>query len=253
MGGAGRKTAPPVGQPSAPRRRLDSRGRRSAATLSCAARRSWNRDVTSYGCGTRDAQCFRKYRSHSLACGSHDCVVVLPRSTNRAPVVYRAHPQLYTLCCHLPGGRRRRPKRRGAPPQAADSRCAKLNAIFGSAVLPLTSKSGTNRETYESRAPHENHRGGEGRADSAPPGAPQAPQAVRSAATGGGQQVREIKRHFRFRGFGTVYQLCGTNRLALGLSPALRLSLHSESVRRREGSRSGLRTPLCADKRYGAE
>ena len=141
MGGAGRKTAPPVGQPSAPRRRLDSRGRRSAATLSCAARRSWNRDVTSYGCGTRDAQCFRKYRSHSLACGSHDCVVVLPRSTNRAPVVYRAHPQLYTLCCHLPGGRRRRPKRRGAPPQAADSRCAKLNAIFGSAVLPLTSKS----------------------------------------------------------------------------------------------------------------
>ena len=47
----------------------------------------------------------------------------------------------------------------------------------------------------------------EGRADSAPPGAPQAPQAVRSAAAGGGQQVREIKRHFRFRGFGTVYQL----------------------------------------------
>ena len=84
-------------------------------------------------------------------------------------------------------------------------------------------------------------------------GAPQAPQAARSAAAGGGQQVRKIKRHFRFRGFGTVYQLCGTNRLALGLSPALRLSLHSESVRRREGSRSGLRTPLCADKRYGAE
>ena len=51
-----------------------------------------------------------------------------------------------------------------------------------------------------SRAPHENHT--EGRADdSAPPGAPQAPQAVRSAAAGGGQQVREIKRHFRFRGF----------------------------------------------------
>jgi len=42
-------------------------------------------------------------------------------------------------------GRRRRPKRRGAPPQAADSRCAKLNAIFGSAVLPLTLKSGTKR------------------------------------------------------------------------------------------------------------
>ena len=39
----------------------------------------------------------------------------------------------------------RRPKRRGAPPQAADSRCAKLNAIFGSAVLPLTLKSGTTR------------------------------------------------------------------------------------------------------------
>ena len=94
----------------------------------------------------------------------------------------------------------------------------------------------------------------EGRADSAPPGAPQAPQAVRSAGhRRRTAQVREIKRHFRFRGFGTVYQLCGTNRLALGLSPALRLSLHSESVRRREGSRSGLRTPLCADKRYGAE
>ena len=26
-------------------------------------------------------------------------------------------------------------RRRAAPPQAADSRCAKLNAIFGSAVL----------------------------------------------------------------------------------------------------------------------
>ena len=163
--------------------------------------------------------------------------------------MYRAHPQPYTLCCHLPGGRRRRPKRRGAPPQAADSRCAKLNAIFGSAVLPLTSKSGTNRD-LRAEPPTKTT---EGRADSAPPGAPQAPQAVRSAAAGGGQQVREIKRHFRFRGFGTVYQLCGTNRLALGLSPALRLSLHSESVRRREGSRSGLRTPLCADKRYGAE
>ena len=83
-------------------------------------------------------------------------------------------------------GRRRRLKRCGAPPQAADSRCAKLNAIFGSAVLALSTN-------------------------------------------------------------------FGTNRLALGLSPALRLSLHSESVRRREGSRSGLRTPLCADKRYGAE
>ena len=47
----------------------------------------------------------------------------------------------------------------------------------------------------------------EGRADSAPPGAPQAPQAVRSAATGGGQQVREIKRHFRFRGFATNIEI----------------------------------------------
>ena len=149
MGGAGRKTAPPVGQPSAPRRRLDSRGRRSAATLSCAARRSWNRDVTSYGCGTRDAQCFRKYRSHSLACGSHDCVVVLPRSTNRAPVVYRAHPQLY--CVHT--------------------------------VLPPAR------------------------------GAPQAPQAARSAAAGGGQQVRKIKRHFRFRSFATNVEIRYKSRL----------------------------------------
>ena len=47
----------------------------------------------------------------------------------------------------------------------------------------------------------------EGRADSAPPGAPQAPQAVRSAATGGGQQVREIKRHFWFRGFATNIEI----------------------------------------------
>ena len=140
MGGAGRKTAPPVGQPSAPRRRLDSRGRRSAATLSCAARRSWNRDVTSYGCGTRDAQCFRKYRSHSLACGSHDCVVVLPRSTNRAPVVYRTRSCIHTV---LPPAR----------------------------------------------------------------GAPQAPQAARSAAVGGGQQVRKIKRHFWFRGFATNIEI----------------------------------------------
>ena len=183
-----------------------------------------------------------------------------PRLRSRAPPEHaierrlctgRTRAAVHAAAAHLPaGGRRRRPKRRGAPPQAADSRCAKLNAIFGSAVLPLTSKSGTNRDLREPRPPTKTT---EGRADSAPPGAPQAPQAVRSAATGGGQQVREIKRHFRFRGFGTVYQLCGTNRLALGLSPALRLSLHSESVRRREGSRSGLRTPLCADKRYGAE
>ena len=33
-------------------------------------------------------------------------------------------------------------RRRAAPPQAADSRCAKLNAIFGSAVLALTSNVG---------------------------------------------------------------------------------------------------------------
>ena len=69
-----------------------------------------------------------------------------------------------------------------------------------------------------------------------------------------GHQVREFKSHFRspyvVLALSTNF---GTNRLALGLSPALRLSLHSESVRRREGSRSGLRTPLCADKRYGAE
>ena len=40
-------------------------------------------------------------------------------------------------------------------------------------------------------------------ARAARPGAPQAPQAVRSAAAGGGQQGREIKRHFWFRGFAT--------------------------------------------------
>ena len=40
-------------------------------------------------------------------------------------------------------------------------------------------------------------------ARAARPGAPQAPQAARSAAAGGRQQVREIKRHFRFRGFAT--------------------------------------------------
>ena len=36
-------------------------------------------------------------------------------------------------------------QRRAAPPQAADSRCANLNAIFGFALLPKSSKSGTNR------------------------------------------------------------------------------------------------------------
>ena len=33
----------------------------------------------------------------------------------------------------------------GAPPQAADSRCANLYAIFGSAVLALSTNFGTNR------------------------------------------------------------------------------------------------------------
>ena len=69
-----------------------------------------------------------------------------------------------------------------------------------------------------------------------------------------GHQVREFKSHFRFRGFGTVYQLYGTNRLGLGTAePCAEVCLHSESVRRREGSMPGLRTPLCAEKRYGAE
>ena len=44
-------------------------------------------------------------------------------------------------------------------------------------------------------------------ARAARPGAPQAPQAARSAAAGGGQQVREIKRHFRFRGFATNIEI----------------------------------------------
>ena len=46
----------------------------------------------------------------------------------------------------------------------------------------------------------------------------------------------------------------GTNRLGLGTAePCAEVCLHSESVRRREGSMPGLRTPLCAEKRYGAE
>ena len=44
-------------------------------------------------------------------------------------------------------------------------------------------------------------------ARAARPRAPQAPQAARSAAAGGGQQVREIKRHFRFRGFATNIEI----------------------------------------------
>jgi hypothetical protein len=44
-------------------------------------------------------------------------------------------------------------------------------------------------------------------ARAARPGAPQAPQAARSAAAGGGQQVREIKRHFWFRGFATNIEI----------------------------------------------
>ena len=44
-------------------------------------------------------------------------------------------------------------------------------------------------------------------ARAARPRAPQAPQAARSAAAGGGQQVREIKRHFRFRGVATNIEI----------------------------------------------
>ena len=44
-------------------------------------------------------------------------------------------------------------------------------------------------------------------ARAARPRAPQAPEAARSAAAGGGQQVREIKRHFRFRGFATNIEI----------------------------------------------
>ena len=181
-----------------------------------------------------------------------------PRLRSRAPPEHaierrlctgRTPAQPYTHCCHLPGGRRRRPKRRGAPPQAADSRCAKLNAIFGSAVLPLTSKSGTNRDLREPSPPRKPQRGArtarrQGRRRrlkrcGAPPQAADSRCAKLNAIFG--SAVLALSTNF------------GTNRLALGLSPALRLSLHSESVRRREGSRSGLRTPLCADKRYGAE
>ena len=35
----------------------------------------------------------------------------------------------------------------------------------------------------------------------------QAPQTARSAAVGGGQQVRKIKRHFWFRGFATNIEI----------------------------------------------
>ena len=180
-----------------------------------------------------------------------------PRLRSRAPPEHAIERRLCTgrtrsrtHCCHLPGGRRRRPKRRGAPPQAADSRCAKLNAIFGSAVLPLTSKSGTNRDLREPSPPRKPQRGArttarrQGRRRrlkrcGAPPQAADSRCAKLNAIFG--SAVLALSTNF------------GTNRLALGLSPALRLSLHSESVRRREGSRSGLRTPLCADKRYGAE
>ena len=180
-----------------------------------------------------------------------------PRLRSRAPPEHAIERRLCTgrtrsrtHCCHLPGGRRRRPKRRGAPPQAADSRCAKLNAIFGSAVLPLTSKSGTNRDLRAEPPTKTTQRGArttarrQGRRRrlkrcGAPPQAADSRCAKLNAIFG--SAVLALSTNF------------GTNRLALGLSPALRLSLHSESVRRREGSRSGLRTPLCADKRYGAE
>ena len=182
-----------------------------------------------------------------------------PRLRSRAPPEHAIERRLctgrtrsHTHCCHLPaGGRRRRPKRRGAPPQAADSRCAKLNAIFGSAVLPLTSKSGTNRAEP---APQEAQKPQQGRADSAPRAQGRRRRLKRCGAPPQAADSRCAKLNAIFGS--AVLALStnfGTNRLALGLSPALRLSLHSESVRRREGSRSGLRTPLCADKRYGAE
>ena len=47
-----------------------------------------------------------------------------------------------------PRGARRR---RAAPPQAADSRCTKLNAIFGSAVLPLTSRKKNKKSNASAR------------------------------------------------------------------------------------------------------
>ena len=117
--------------------------------------------------------------------------------------MYRAHPQPYTLL----------PPARGAPqaPQAARSAAAGGGQQVRKIKRHFRFRSfATNVEIrYKSRLTRAEPptKTTEGRADSAPPGAPQAPQAVRSAATGGGQQVREIKRHFRFRGFGTVYQL----------------------------------------------
>ena len=58
-------------------------------------------------------------------------------------------PAFFSVKLHCEKDRKREKKRarsarrrRAAPPQAADSRCAKLNAIFGSAVLPLTSNVG---------------------------------------------------------------------------------------------------------------
>ena len=54
-----------------------------------------------------------------------------------------------------------------------------------------------------------------------------------------GHQVREFKSHFRFRGFGTVYQLYGTNRLGLGTAePCVEVCLHSESVEGKAACRS---------------
>ena len=50
-------------------------------------------------------------------------------------------------------------------------------------------------------------------------GAPQAPQAARSAAAGGGQQVRKIKRHFRFRSFATNVEIRYKSRLTRAEPP----------------------------------
>ena len=120
--------------------------------------------------------------------------------------MYRAHPQPYTLL----------PPARGAPqaPQAARSAAAGGGQQVRKIKRRFRFRSfATNVEIrYKSRLTTRLRaepptKTTEGRADSAPPGAPQAPQAVRSAATGGGQQVREIKRHFRFRGFATNIEI----------------------------------------------
>ena len=106
--------------------------------------------------------------------------------------MYRAHPQPYTLL----------PPARGAPqaPQAARSAAAGGGQQVRKIKRHFRFRSfATNVEIrYKSRLTRAEPptKTTEGRADSAPPGAPQAPQAVRSAATGGGQQVREINAIF---------------------------------------------------------